>query len=223
MHKKKGRIAALIAAGAAVSLLVGGLVVGSNMGFKINLPLAPGQIQWISVPYTGSWTNARELVDILTNKTVSSTNPDSTNLQRTLPTSPVSFEFWQFNQTGAVNFSIQEGEGFAVKPQLGDPTSAIVAGAHDPFQSIPAAGPFVANLLYLISIPYHTTAVNANDILQDLPGQTGTIFRLNPGSTPSFDFWQQPTVTGGLNFPVVLGEAYEVKPQNNGTALLSHF
>ena len=63
---KKNRIAALAVTGVVASLVVGSLVIASNMGFKINLQLAPsGQVQWISVPYGGPYTNADDLLNLV--------------------------------------------------------------------------------------------------------------------------------------------------------------
>lgn len=208
---RKNRIGLFAVTAVAASLLVGGLVVGSNMGFKMNLQLTRGVAQWVSIPYISPYANADA---VLTN-----TMPAGGTVTRFLPTNPPSQQFW--TGTLGTNFAVVGGEGYQLTPTgtIGTTYNVIIVGSHDPFQTVPAGG-FIASRDYLVSIPYHTTFINAGDVLADLPS-AGTVTRLLKTSPPSVQFW---TGSLGTNFGVVLGEAYNVRVVSNSPGFLpAHF
>ena len=207
---KKNRIAALAVTGMVASLVVGSLVIGSNMGFKKNQLLILGQDQWIAVPMTGP--HAVDANSLLT--ALGGAGGTVTNI---LPTAPPSVQFW----TGSLgdNFAFVPGNGYQFRPGVAAATSVIIVGAHDPNQIVPAGG-FLGGRDYLLSPPYHTTAVNAQGLLDDIPGG-GTITRLVVGPVPSFQFW---TGSLGDNFAYTIGEGVTIRPIVSSAGFLpSHF
>lgn len=208
---RKNRIAAVAVAGVAATLLVGSLVIGSNMGFKLNKELeAAGIDQWIAVPVTGPYAVADDLLNMVL-------SGDGT-ITRFVPSSPPGFQFW----TGSLgdNFPLLPGEGYQFRAGATSGASTIIVGAHDPNQGVPAGG-WLAGVDNLLSPPYHTTATVADDLLGDMPGGTGTITRLVPGVTPGFQFW---TGSLGDNFAIEIGEAYLMRAVSPAPgSLFSHF
>jgi hypothetical protein len=193
-----------------VTLGVGGVVIGSNMGFKFNLALSGGVDQWVSLPYNSPYSNADDVLDALM--------PGGGTVTRFLPTVPPTVDFW--NGSSGVNFATVAGEGLQLNPLAPGTTNAVVVGSHNPFANVPSGG-FISNRDYLIAVPYHTTAQNADDLLADLPSSGGTVTRLIPGTPPSVDFWNG---SSGVNFAVVLGEGYVVRVLSDSPGYIpAHF
>ncbi|MFQ5718074.1 MAG: hypothetical protein ACE5IK_00860 [Acidobacteriota bacterium] len=208
---KRHRIVALAVTGVAASLVVGTLVIGSNMGFKKNQPLtAANQDQWVAVPFTGPYANADDLLNLVL-------GGDGT-ITRFIPGIPTGFDFW--NGSSGNNFAFVPGEAYQFRPgSTSGGTSAIIVGAHDPNQTIPVGG-FTTGVDYLVSPPYHTTATNADDLLADLPG-LATVTRLIPGPTSAFDFW---TGSAGYNFAYTIGDGVLIRPATSSAGYLpAHF
>ncbi|MFQ5767972.1 MAG: hypothetical protein ACE5ID_08320 [Acidobacteriota bacterium] len=223
MLKRKNRIAILAATGAVAAMMVGGLVVGSNMGLKGRFQLTGGVDQWFAPPFNNPYVDAKGLLNVLA--------PTSGGvLTRFVATSPPATQFW----TGTAgngnppNFILEKGEAYQVRPTVSE--DVIVVGSHDPFATVPSgqrgipnpadptnslppidvAPGFTKNVDDLVSIPWHTTYATANDLLTDLPNG-GTVTRISQavGSPASFEFWNG---TGGNasppNFAIDLGRGY---------------
>jgi hypothetical protein len=234
---RKSRITILAAAGVVATLMVGGLVVGSNMGLKGNFALVGGVDQWFAPPYLNPYVDADGLLKALT-PTAGGT------ITRFVATSPPAFQFW----TGATgngnppNFLLEKGEAYQIRPNTDE--TVIIVGSHDPFATIPAGqrglpvGPdvppgFVGNVDYLVAVPWHTTYQDADDMLNDLPTGTGTVTRVRQavGGPPSFEFWTG--VAGNCNvgvtctqpaFGIDLGRGYLVRILSNSTGFSpAHF
>lgn len=207
---KKNRIAALAATGMVASLVVGSLVIGSNMGFKKNQSLTlANQEQWIAVPYTGPYTNAGDLIDLVLN--------GSGRITEFVPGTPPTVVFW--DGSFGTNFAFKPGHAYQFRPGAAAGTSSIIVGAHDPNAVVPLGG-FSGGLDYLISPPYHTTATNAQGLIDEIVGGA-TVTRLAPGVPPAFDFW-----TGGFgtNFPYTIGEGIQFRPVLSSAGFTpSHF
>lgn len=222
MLRGKSRIAMLAASGVIAALMVGSIVVASNMGFKARFTLTGGVSNWFSPPYTSPYASADDLLNAVA--------PSGGIVNRFIPSSPPAVQFWTGGAGNGLpqNFALKPGEGYDIQPNVNE--DVIVVGAHDPFVTVPAgqdglpslggnpAGGsippgFIGNRDYLISVPYHTTYQVVDDMLKDLPGG-GTIFRLDqaPGNPPAFFFW---TGSSGndtpQNFAMELGRAYQVR------------
>jgi hypothetical protein len=169
------RLPLAVLAVAGMILLAGGVAVGSNMGFKLNKPLAgigtgEGQIgnNWTSIPYNNPYGKF---------------GPFCT--QTGLPTAPPALlerldssggiddgKFFTQNCADAVNpvnnggLDLVPGDGVRIRLPIGAPaTSIIIVGSHNPTLQVTiqaVGGGQKGNKWF--AVPYHTTAVNFNDV-----------------------------------------------------------
>jgi len=199
----------------ALVLTVGGAAMASNMGFKFvpNLNQS-GKIFTISLPINNNYTNAAA---VLTDMQSSGCTPQK--IERINPSvGGTSRTFWTGSGTAAQNFTISKGEGYLVQV-TGSCTSWVVVGSHDPTYSYSISQP---GKVYMVSIPYHTTAQVANDLLTSIPNAS-KIERINPsvGGT-SRTFWTG-SGTAAQNFPVTIGESYLVVVTAASTWTPAHY
>jgi len=84
---------------------------------------------------------------------------------------------------------------------VGGCTSWVVVGSHDPTFTYTFATP---GQLYITSIPYHTTAVNAKDVRDSIPN-CDTVGKINNAQLPT-------TYAGvGVPFAITIGDALYLK------------
>jgi len=239
---KNSRIASFAAIGVVAALAVGSLVVASNMGFKGRFIFKGGVAQWFSPPYHSPYQTAD---DLLQATCPSAGGRIQRTIATSPPAFQFWLGATGGGGNGFPgNFVLNAGEGYEVKPTCGGPPALactsgasileediVLVGSHNPFVALPLAqnglpgsdalnnvstpAGFVANTDYLISVPWHTTYLTAEDMRLDLPG-AARVIRLveNPGSPAAFFFWTGP-VNGGngtpQNFALTLGEAYEIR------------
>jgi len=183
-------------------LLACGAAVASNMGFKFVpniVQSGPAKQYTISFPLNNNYANANSvLTDI----------PAGCNASAVIRIAPSaggsSRQGWLAPGVG-VNFPIAKGEGYLVQTNS-TCTSWVIVGSHDPAYVYN----FGANVQTLASIPYHTTATAANDVLTSVGPNAQAVIRIAPsvgGSTRQG--WLAPGV--GVNFPVTIGEAYLIQ------------
>jgi hypothetical protein len=224
MLKGKSRIAMLAASGVIAALMVGSIVVASNMGFKARFQLTGGVSNWFSAPYTSPYATANDLLN-------AAAPTSGGQISRYIPSDPPAIQFWT-GSTGngsPFNFVLKPGEGYDIVPNVNE--DVVLVGAHDPFVTIPAGQDglpavgsiplggsippgFVPNRDYLVAVPYHTTYAKIDDMLKDMPGASGVITKVvhNVGSPPAYFFWTGTTGNDTpKNFAVVLGQAYLVR------------
>ncbi|HEV8701856.1 MAG TPA: hypothetical protein VGV60_11350 [Candidatus Polarisedimenticolia bacterium] len=111
---------------------------------------------------------------------------------------------------GASAQSLISGKGFQIRQPAAGVSSIIIVGSHNSGQQIQIK----KNVNYWYSVPYHTTAVNTNDLCTQL-GLTATGFgpagitRLIPGPPAA----PQSTTCGSTTtvFNLVLGEMIQVR------------
>ena len=118
----------------ALVLVVGGLVVASNMGFKFVPNFAVANTDyWVSVPYNNNYTVAQDVCDdVGVSATLVSRFDTPTSLRQ------------DWTCPFGNNFTVNSGEGLFVR--VGAPTTPTIVGSHDPNLSIPAPSGFtVAN------------------------------------------------------------------------------
>jgi hypothetical protein len=179
----------------ALVLVVGGLVVASNMGFKFvpNLSVA-GADFWVSVPYNNNYTVADDVcTDIGPNATLVSRFDTSSGLRQ------------DWTCPFGNNFSITSGEGLFIR--VSGPTTPTVVGSHDPTLAIPQGGFTVSGRDWFLAIPYHTTAAVADDICGEVGPNATLVSRFDTGSGLRQD-WTCPF---GNNFTINIGEALAVR------------
>jgi len=226
----------LVAILVAVTMVVAGSVaIASNTGFKANKAMqaaGAGQIgnTWLSIPFFNPYGNIGTFC--------AQTGLVSAGLTR----ASVTF----FDPGTGVATVVTCGTGAAlaqpIVPGLGirvrnagtvalpPPANIIIVGSHNPSLSIvvpdtSVPAPAIGN--YLFSVPYHTTAVSANDLcLQSGLTSTGLnraqIFRLNPVLGTFTQVSCGTAAAGSLN--LVLGEAVRLRDPNGPiTFIPAHF
>ena len=224
---KNSRIGTIAALGVVAAIGIGSLVVASNMGFKGKFSFTANEKTWFSPPYHSPYQTANDLMLAI--------NPGSGGVvQRTVATNPPSFQFWDSQaQVGnglPANFVLNAGEGYEIRSNAS--VTPVVVGSHNPFTALPLAqnglpanadagiplggstpAGFVANRDYLISVPWHTTYLTAEDLRSDLPAAQRVVRIDNAGGgAPSFFFWNGDTGNDSpKNFGITLGAAYEVR------------
>jgi hypothetical protein len=183
------RTKVLLGLAVALMLVVGVATIGSNMGFKISIPLAAGGASnWVSIPYYNSYTDATSIYNDV---------PGATQVSRwDNPTG--SIQTWTGRGT---NFAVTPGEAYVIK--VSAPTNWIVVGSHNPSLSLSLAAGGASNW---VSVPYHATATDASTLFTQLGANVTQVSRWdNP--TGSIQTW-----TGrGTNFALTPGEAVVIK------------
>lgn len=180
------RTKVLLSAAAALMLIISLVAIGSNMGFKISIPLAAGGASnWVSIPYYNSYTNAASIYNDITGASQVS-RWDNT----------LGFQSWTGRGT---NFNTTAGEAYLVKVSAA--TNWIVVGSHNPSLALSLAAGGASNW---VSVPYHTTATNAATLYNQITNAS-QVSRWD--NTLGFQSW-----TGrGTNFNLTAGEGVLVK------------
>ena len=222
MKTSRPMVAVLVAA--ALIVVMGGAVVASNMGFKMNKPLVQAALgstsqtgnNWTSIPYHNPYGTIGGLCSqtgLLSTGTIGRTIIRTKNYTG-LTTNFVSFTC---GTLGANNQALIPGKMVEIRPfgpgVANSPTSMIIVGSHDSGQPIS----ITEGSDFWLSVPYHTTWVNSNDLcaqagLTSTGTLRGSMQRLNPGPPAAF----QPATCGSTIaiFNLVLGEGLQVREAN---------
>lgn len=144
-----------------VALLVGGVAMSSNMGFKYTTNIGTSQNFNLSLPWNNNYGTAADLLNDFSGVPHNSaiiTNVSQFTAGGTLAT-------WIYAGAPATNFAINKGEAYVLLSG-GSGATEVVVGSHDPnfVFSIPA------NSNFNISVPYHGTHATAADLLNDMSG-----------------------------------------------------
>ena len=181
----------LVAGIAVVALVVGGLAVASNMGFKF-VPNIPSNGAFnLSLPWNNNYAKAEDLRKDIASygpvDRVSRYNADST------------LSNWNGKPPGK-NFAIAKGEAYIVFGGNGG-VQPVIVGSHDPNFTINIA----AGDAFNAAAPYHQTLNKAEDLRKDIesqfPGSVDRVARYNSDSTLSNWNGKPP----GKNFDLALG------------------
>ena len=212
--------------GLAVAVLVtsGTAVMASNMGFKINKQIyngytaskAPKAVNWISLPYSSPYNNMKSLCNAM-GTTASTVTIYQLNASTGLGTS----------MSCALSLAtlLDSTRGVRVtNASTNPPTNAVLVGASDETKTFPTIyGGFILAQApkkdNWISIPYHTTAIKAEDICLNLGigAGAGTVIRINADPASSTNTISHPCGnTLVSNFTVVIGEALDVRKTTAG-------
>ncbi|MGC8762219.1 MAG: hypothetical protein ACP5VN_01075 [Acidobacteriota bacterium] len=202
------RTRVLLALTALLMAIIGTAAIGSNMGFKISIPLTAGTTKFVSIPYNNSYTNADSLrsdINASIGGTCTVYNYNGSIWQR-----------WAGGGLGQVNFTIEPGKGYRVLPAASG--TWVVVGSHDPNLAIS----FQAGVTNFVSVPYHTTATNADTLRNEINTATGTTVTLYFYNGTIWQRWAGGGL-GQVNFTIVPGNAIRVLPAGTGTWTPSHF
>jgi hypothetical protein len=208
----KKRVFLMAAMGLVATLVAGGLVA-SNMGFKLNAQLlgpAPGVSSSgnnaIALPYNQqtSITTAEDLINDI-NAVAGSDVVGSVSRFVKADNSLESYT----GLTGT-NFSIESGQGYFVV--VTQDANYIVVGSHNPSLGLSLDAPGTngsASGTNLYAYPYHSTAANAEDLINEINAHAGadvvgsvSALLIADNSLASY------TGLTGTNFSLVPGESY---------------
>ena len=194
------RTKVLLGCAVVLMLVVSVVTIGSNMGFKISIPLTAGYSNYVSLPYYNSYADATAMFNDITGASVVSRWNNATPI-------------WE-NWTGArgTNFAVTAGEAYVV--QVSATTNWIVVGSHNPGLAVT----MTVNYSNYISVPYHTTATNASTLFTQIPSAS-VISRWN-NATPIWENW---TGARGTNFALTVGEGYVAQVSATGTWPPAHY
>jgi len=222
----------VIAATMAVAMVAGGLAIGSNMGFKFNAQIVAGVgaspkfDNWLSLPDNSPYVKAN---NVCTSLGLTSTGLNATRgVVSRLISSTGGFSNYTCGAATIGAFTLVKGEAIKIRNNV--TINSIVVGADDPSNTIPiqagaGASPKFDNW---VSVPYHTTAVKANDLCTDM-GLTATGANASRGvvsrliaSTGGFSNYTCGAATIGA-FTVTVGEGIKVRNNAVKSWLASHF
>ncbi len=184
------RTKVLLGAAVALMLVVSVATIGSNMGFKISIPLAAGgYLNWIALPYYDSYSNAAAIFSDI---------PSCTQVSRWDNPSG-SYQTW--NGVKGTNFTPVAGEAYLVKVSVAG--NWVVVGSHNPGFALSLSGNGALNW---ISVPYHTVDTNAAALFSEISSCT-QVSRWD-NTSGSYQTWNG---VKGTNFTLTPGEGVLVK------------
>jgi len=202
------RTKVILAIAAVLMLIVGIAAIGSNMGFKISIPLTNGTNAFLSIPFYNSYTTAAELRNDI-NASIGSTaqvyNYNGTIWQR-----------WAGGGVGQVNFAIAPGAGYQVLPAASG--NWIVVGSHNPSLAVS----FTNGTNAYVSVPYHTTCTNAALLRNEINAAIASTVQLYNYNGTIWQRWAGGGV-GQVNFNLTAGSAVQVLPAGSGSWTPSHY
>lgn len=159
----------LVALVAVAMLVVGITAVGSNMGFKISIPLTAASgthdgINWVSLPFYCSYADADAMFNDI---------PGCVEVDRYDPTtsSYLLYDGFIFMDNFAVapGGELDQGAAFLIK--VGADTPWVVVGSHAPSKQVPlTAASGTHDGINWVSIPYHTTKTDADGLFNEISG-----------------------------------------------------
>ena len=178
------RTKVLLGVAVALMLVVSVATIGSNMGFKISIPLTVGYDNYVGIPYYNSYTDANSVLTDIGANAVTVNRWDNTlgGLQT-------------WNGVRGDNFAITPGEAYIVI--VSATTNWIVVGSHNPGLAVP----LTINYDNYVSVPYHTTATNAGTLWSQIP-DCATVNRWD-NTLGGLQTWNG---VRGDNFPLTPGE-----------------
>jgi hypothetical protein len=195
----------LLVLAALLMAIVSTVAIGSNMGFKISIPLTAGVQKCVSVPYyctldsvaiDGGSALAQHLRNEITaagGTSVSVYNWNGSVWQR-----------YSGGTIGQVNFPLVPGTGYLVVSAT--PIAGwVVVGSHNPSLSISLTG----GVQKLVSVPYHTTGTLAADLRNEIMGAGGTSVSVYNWNGSVWQRYSGGTI-GQVNFPLTPGSSYLV-------------
>jgi hypothetical protein len=215
----------MAALGLAV-LVTGGILLASNMGFKLNYqfagPPATGT-NTLALPYNQmvGLNNAKNLIDDI-NSTGAPLNK-VVNIQK-WNFSNDSLSVYAGGPTDPVAFNLAAGEAYYVKVLTN--TNYVIVGSDDPAKIVTFTGPPATGTNFF-SIPYHTTSGNAKNLIDDINTNSSPINKVvnvqkwNKASDSLSVYAGGPT--DPVAFTFVPGEGVFVKVLTTVAYTPSHF
>jgi hypothetical protein len=202
------RTKVLLVLAALLMAIVSTVAIGSNMGFKISIPLTGGQAKFVSLPYYSSFADAGALRNDLI-----AAGAGSVTLYNFTGTT---WQSYSGGGLGQVNFPLVAGNAYQVS--VSTTTTWVVVGSHNPGAAVAITG----GQAKYVSIPYHTTATNASTLRNELiAAGAGSVTLYNYTGTT----WQQYS-GGGLgqvDFALVPGNGYQASCSTSVSWTPAHY
>ena len=210
--------------GLVLLLAVSG-IIASNMGFKLNYRLesaaAAGSLSGtntLGLPYNrqAGIATANNLIGDIGLANVANVQDfveatDSFNIYTGRKGSP------------SGDFPLEAGKSVFIKMNAG--VDYIVVGSHDPSLSISldAAGAGSNSGTNFFSVPYHTTAATANDMIQDIGLANVANMQDFVEATDSFNIYTGRKGSPSGDFPLVPGAGYFIKMNATVNYVPAHY
>jgi hypothetical protein len=205
-------------------VVLSGTLLASNMGFKLNYNLTNSgtvQTNWVSLPYfylTAPVTAEMACDDIggtcatlgncIVGHWVEATDTDV---------------YWSCQTAKGTPFTITAGEAIYVK--VNAPEAWTVVGSHDPSLNISMTNTGTVQTNW-ISVPYHTTALNAEDLCDQIGGTCATLGNCIVGhwvETSDTDVYWSCQTAKGTPFSLTTGEGVYVKVNTPASFIPAHY
>lgn len=188
----------------AILLMIGGVAVASNMGFKFvpNIATADPEVYWISIPLNNNYTDLASIYNDITAECPNGAaqavrvHPDQSQC------------IW--NGPFSCNEPYLPGEAVYVSTAVSGCTTWVIVGSHNPsfVYNFPTADPDI----YTISVPYHTTLTDIAGLYNELGPNALQVVRVHPDQSQCI--WNGPF---SCNEPITIGEGYYVSVSVAGT------
>ncbi len=210
---------------ALVALLVAGGLFASNMGFKLNrVTTGPGAgsasgFNYIALPYNQQ-TNLLDAEDLRND--IGAVNV--VRVSRFLATSD-SFESYD-GTNPATNFTLTPAAGYVI--QNSNNVNYIIVGSHDPGLVVNFDAPGTngsASGFNYFSPPYHTTATNADELIDEINAAAGTsaVVRVSRFLEATDTFESYDGTNPATNFTLAPGVSYVVQVSSDVSYVPSHY
>lgn len=208
------RTKVLLVVAALLMAIVSTVAIGSNMGFKISIPLtAPSGVHsgsnWIALPFYSSYTDANSVfVDV----------PGCTQISRYVPGSDGFEDYLGFDDPPlSVNFAIGSSDGFAYLVKVSSDTVWVVVGSHNPTLGLNLSAPSGSHSgTNWVAVPYHSTASDAATLFSQVPDCT-QVSRYMASSDSFEDYLGFDDPPLSTNFALTPGTPYLVKVSTDHT------
>jgi hypothetical protein len=210
------------ALGVAALLVAGGLFA-SNMGFKLNYAIqntgTASGTNTIALPYNQQ-TNLLDAKDLIDDINAAAGSNVVLQVARFLKASDT---LEAYTGTAGTAFPLNPGEGYRV--QTSADVNYIIVGSHDPGLALSLEGPgTTASGTNTFAYPYHATAADAKDLIDDINAQAGSnvVLQVARFLTAS-DTLEAYTGTAGTAFPLNPGVSYRVQVSSTVSYTPSHY
>jgi len=214
----------VVVVGVAMACVMASGLIASNMGFKLNYPLAAtgagsnSGTNVIALPF-----NRQSGVDTANALIGDIGLANIANVQRFLEATDGLETYTGRKGTPAADFPLVAGEGYYVR--MNAAVDYIIVGSHDPSQSVSldAVGAGSNSGTNFFSVPYHTTAVNALDLMNDIGFSSVTNVQRFLEATDGLETYTGRKGSPGPNFNLAPGEAYYIRMGSTVSYTPSHF
>ncbi len=200
--------------------LASGVLIATNMGFKFNYVLqGPGTSATgknaIALPFFKQvgMVDARDLIDDIT-----VAGGAVFGISRFVNSSDA---FDTYNGISGAAFTLAKSEGVIVT--MNTNSEYILFGTHDPGHVVNFNGLGTsASGLNLYAPPYHTTSINAGELLDEINSSGGSVLSIQRLDNTT-DRYQTYDGVSGYNFPIEPGKAYFVQMAADVSFTPSHY